>query len=674
MEDISIQQNDDINSILRKVIEFGKEELIFCSTHGLRDQNQSIWNEYYNNWIEKHETNSFLDLIYADFSYMSSFNLLEIKVFEINQTNDIEKRVDPSFISTLSRKETIQSFNKQSGETKESLYLPSLVNLSNIKIRFSQEEKTIHIDTSPRTSHSPTQSRSEDLPTPNEETENIQTISYESFVKSTYPPTDPSDNVGKVTLPISSSSLVTEPLPQKRTQLTDMKSPSDSHELSNISSEENFKSSTELNNLNEEEFKIPNPLTKSILHTTSPTELEPIKSEVSVSSSSALTSSMIMTCMSRLKNHSNSEDYNINVSTSVLLSDSEASQQTGDHSDNTKGRIAQTKPSEKLTVEYTSLPLTENEQSSVQEQNNKENSLTQSNSADISKNIRYPDSSGPVTEKYINVLLLGESGVGKSTFTNALVNYITFESFQMARSAKPVVVMPVSFMMTVGDQFDEKIITFGDEDSNEDHYHPGQSVTQHCRSYVFPIGTKTKIRIIDTPGMGDTRGLTQDDLNLQHIISFISNLPHLNAICILLKPNESRLNIILRSYFDRLLKFLGENARHNIIFCFTNARATFFAPGNTALLLKEMISSCPIKEIPFRKSNTFCFDSESFRFQVALQNGIKFDEYQENEYQQSWSSSVTESDRLLRFICDQELKPYFQNEWRSIEHAQFKIS
>ncbi|CAF4338717.1 unnamed protein product [Rotaria sp. Silwood2] len=366
--------------------------------------------------------------------------------------------------------------------------------------------------------------------------------------------------------------------------------------------------------------------------------------------------------MSRLKNHSNSEDYNINVSTSVLLSDSEASQQTGDHSDNTKGRIAQTKPSEKLTVEYTSLPLTENEQSSVQEQNNKENSLTQSNSADISKNIRYPDSSGPVTEKYINVLLLGESGVGKSTFTNALVNYITFESFQMARSAKPVVVMPVSFMMTVGDQFDEKIITFGDEDFNEDHYHPGQSVTQHCRSYVFPIGTRTKIRIIDTPGMGDTCDLTQDDLNLQHIISFISNLPHLNAICILLKPNESRLNIILRSYFDRLLKFLGENARHNIIFCFTNTRATFFAPGNTALLLKEMISSCPIKEIPFRKSNTFCFDSESFRFLVALQNGIKFDEYQENEYQQSWSSSVTESDRLLRFICDQELKPYFQNE------------
>jgi hypothetical protein len=86
-----------------------------------------------------------------------------------------------------------------------------------------------------------------------------------------------------------------------------------------------------------------------------------------------------------------------------------------------------------------------------------------------------------------------------------------------------------------------------------------------------------------------------------------------------------------------------------------------------------MINTLPIKNIPFDKSNTFCFDSESFRYLVALQNGIEFDAYQENEYQQCWTSSSTVSNSLLEYIS-KELKPYLQNEWQSIEHAQFKIN
>ena len=278
----------------------------------------------------------------------------------------------------------------------------------------------------------------------------------------------------------------------------------------------------------------------------------------------------------------------------------------------------------------------------------------------------------PLPVEYNNVLLLGESGVGKSTFINALVNYYAFENFEQARSGKPLVAMPVSFLMTIGDYFEEKIVRFGGIDPNENHDHPGQSVTQHCRSYVFKIGTQTKLRLIDTPGMGDTRGLEQDDMNMEHILSFITNLPHLNAICILLKPNESRLNVVLRSYFTRLLNFLGENARNNIVFCFTNTRSTFFVPGNTGPLLRKMINDLPTKGIPFAKANTFCFDSEAFRYLVALQNGIKFDTYQEKEYEQSWASSSATSMQFIQYIS--QLQPYEQRTWQSIEHAQFAIN
>ncbi|CAF3798892.1 unnamed protein product [Rotaria sordida] len=144
----------------------------------------------------------------------------------------------------------------------------------------------------------------------------------------------------------------------------------------------------------------------------------------------------------------------------------------------------------------------------------------------------------------VNILLLGESGVGKSTFINAFVNYLTYNTLNQAELNKPVVLIPVSFMITVGDNFEEHMIQFGDADSteNEDFDHPGQSVTQHCKSYIFHLKHHNgkRLRIIDTPGFGDTRGLDRDDFNMQHILTYVNNLTHLNANRIHeMKPNQN---------------------------------------------------------------------------------------------------------------------------------------
>jgi len=274
----------------------------------------------------------------------------------------------------------------------------------------------------------------------------------------------------------------------------------------------------------------------------------------------------------------------------------------------------------------------------------------------------------------VNILLLGESGVGKSTFINALANYLKFDNIEQAQKGPPIALIPVSFIITEGDDFNERIIQFGNQNQNEDFDHPGQSVTQQCKTYPLSISTTTKctINIIDTPGIGDTRGFEQDDLNIQNIMSYIDKLPHLNAICILLKPNESKLNVVLRSYFTQLIGLLGENACENIVFCFTNTRGTFYSPGNTGPLLRQMLNDLPIKQIPFGKLNTFCFDSESFRYLIARLDGVAFDDFQRKEYEQSWTVSMEESNRFLSHICTQ-LKPYVRKNWQSIEHARYKI-
>ncbi|CAF5166727.1 unnamed protein product, partial [Rotaria sp. Silwood1] len=168
--------------------------------------------------------------------------------------------------------------------------------------------------------------------------------------------------------------------------------------------------------------------------------------------------------------------------------------------------------------------------------------------------------------------------------------------------------------MTINDNFDEKIIKFGDIDSNENYNDIGQSVTQKCKSYVFNISNEKKLCIIDTPGFGDTRGNKQDNLNMEEIFSFLHNIPYLNGICLLFKPEIIELHPYFHSCCTQLFDYFGENIRDYFIFCFTNARSTFFAPGNTRTLLETFFDSFPIKNIPFKKMNTFCFDSEAFRY------------------------------------------------------------
>jgi hypothetical protein len=284
----------------------------------------------------------------------------------------------------------------------------------------------------------------------------------------------------------------------------------------------------------------------------------------------------------------------------------------------------------------------------------------------------------PKSDDIINILLLGESGAGKSTFINAFVNYLLFNTLEQARN-KSIVLIPVSFVMTIGDDFKERQVTFGGMDtlSSEDHDHPGQSVTQHCKSYVFTLkdgnNRGKKLRIIDTPGIGDVRGLAQDDINMQHILSYINNLTHLNAVCILMKPNNVRLNIFFRSCFVQLFDLLGESAGDKIIFCFTNARATFYTPGNTAPLLKNLLQSLPVKDIPFTKNNTFCFDNGSFRYLMALQNGIEFSGSQEKKYDNLWNRSSTESKRFLEYIRTNMTAFLVLGEYKSMKDAQLKI-
>ncbi|KAF5288460.1 hypothetical protein FQR65_LT02112 [Abscondita terminalis] len=258
-------------------------------------------------------------------------------------------------------------------------------------------------------------------------------------------------------------------------------------------------------------------------------------------------------------------------------------------------------------------------------------------------------------KREINILLLGETGVGKSTFINAFFNYLSFSTLYKARNEKLQVVIPSQFTIT-DENYEERLIRVG-KDHNES-IEIGASATQSCRSYVYPMdGTNIKIRLIDTPGVGDTRGIDQDNANFENVLSFIGELKHLNAICILLKPNNARLTVMFEFCIKQLLSRLDKSASENLIFVFTNTRSTFYRPGETLPALKRLLTTFKGIDIRCEKKNIFCTDNESFRFLAALKNKVKFSGDDVKNFSQSWIQSYEECTRMIMYIAGDDNNP-----------------
>ena len=254
----------------------------------------------------------------------------------------------------------------------------------------------------------------------------------------------------------------------------------------------------------------------------------------------------------------------------------------------------------------------------------------------------------------VNILLLGATGVGKTTFINAFANYLGYNTLNDAIGGELQAPITASFVyMDEDDQnLTEHEIRIGNPDDEEQGADSGESCTRVCRSFVFEISGK-KLRLIDTPGVGDTRGVLQDENNFTDILAYISQFKHLNGICILFKPNETRLNVLFRFCIKELLRHLHVNAKDNISFVFTHARTTLYQPGDSARLVRKLIGEIQNElsiNILFTKENTFLLDNEPFRFLALIKNGIQISDDNIDVYKKSWDHTLKEFHRLVAYI------------------------
>jgi len=175
------------------------------------------------------------------------------------------------------------------------------------------------------------------------------------------------------------------------------------------------------------------------------------------------------------------------------------------------------------------------------------------------KRVRYSKAALRGSQKVIStgnnkiVMVVGQTGAGKTTFLNSLVNYVYNVQFE--------------------DKFRLKLII-------EQEKKGGQAVSQTdvVSAYFIkkPKGSNIQydLTVVDTPGFGDTRGIDQDKAIVANIKAFFENvLDSIDAVCFVVKATETRLTGSQKYIFNSVLNLWGKDVKENIFILMTFADA-----------------------------------------------------------------------------------------------------
>lgn len=149
---------------------------------------------------------------------------------------------------------------------------------------------------------------------------------------------------------------------------------------------------------------------------------------------------------------------------------------------------------------------------------------------------------GAHEETTYNILVVGKSGAGKSTVINVIANYFLGGTLDNLR-----VVIPTKFQTIT----EKPYVGMGSETNVSDRT---QSQTSNCTPYTFVRKTSLgneKFVFIDTPGLSDSRGIGQDDVNISKILDGAIHYA-ISAVVLVANGTEGRVDTSTANSFNRL--------------------------------------------------------------------------------------------------------------------------
>lgn len=239
---------------------------------------------------------------------------------------------------------------------------------------------------------------------------------------------------------------------------------------------------------------------------------------------------------------------------------------------------------------------------------------------------------------HIKIVIIGRTGAGKTTFINTATNL-----FHRVRYMSPRLVAITQSILILDKNGDEQKLLLANnikEFAKKQSEHDGgqnEAQTQKCNIYTFE-NENFKFSLIDTPGLGDTRGPEQDDKNAQNIVAAVEAITDFHGIILVHKASDARSDTTIVYLINRLKSILTEECKPNFFICFTHV-----------LNSKKIDAEKSLSTLNIPLDKKVLFENDCFQPPLLLKNYYNEDEWEDyvDTSNKNWVKNQTNFDRLL---------------------------